>query len=76
MSLIFPALAGGFFTLMLPGKLCICIKLNQKLTRHGKLTSCYSVTKLCPTFCDTMDCSTPGSSVLLYVPEFAQIHVH
>ena len=50
MSLIFPALAGGFFTLMLPGKLCICIKLNQKLTQHGKLTSCYSVTKLCPTF--------------------------
>ena len=59
-----------------PGKLCICIKLNQKLTRHGKLTSCCSVTKLCPTFCDIMDCTTPGSSVLLYVPEFAQIHVH
>jgi len=23
-----------------------------------------------------MDCSTPGSSVLHYLPEFAQIHVH
>ena len=23
-----------------------------------------------------MDCSTPGSSVLRYIPEFAQIHVH
>ena len=31
---------------------------------------CCSVTKLCPTFCDPMDCSTPG------FPEFAQTHVH
>ena len=31
---------------------------------------CYSVTKSCPTLCDPMDCSMPGSSVL---PEFAQI---
>ena len=23
-----------------------------------------------------MDCSTPGSPVLHYLPEFAQIHVH
>ena len=23
-----------------------------------------------------MDCCTPGSSVLHYLPEFAQIHVH
>ena len=26
--------------------------------------------------CDPMDCSTPGSSVLQHLPEFAQIHVH
>ena len=26
-------------------------------------------------FCDPMDCSKPGSSVLHYLPEFAQIHV-
>ena len=26
--------------------------------------------------CDPMDCSMPGSSVLYYLPEFAQIHVH
>ena len=25
---------------------------------------------------DPMDCSMPGSSVLHYLPEFAQIHVH
>ena len=36
---------------------------------------CYcSVTKLCPTLCEPMDCSPPGSSVL-YLPEFAQICV-
>ena len=26
--------------------------------------------------CDPMDCSTTGSSVLQYLPEFAQSHVH
>ena len=31
------------------------------------------VTNLCPTLCDPMDCSTPGSPVL---PEFDQTHVH
>ena len=31
---------------------------------------------LCPTLCDLMDGSTPGSSVLYYLLEFAQIHVH
>ena len=28
------------------------------------------------TICDPMDSSTPGSSVLHYLPERAQIHVH
>ena len=28
-----------------------------------------------PTLCDTVDCSTQGSSVLHYFLEFAQIHV-
>ena len=36
---------------------------------------CYSVTKLCPILCDPMDCSTPGSPVLYYLPKFAQIYV-
>ena len=37
---------------------------------------CCSVARSCPTLCDLMDCSTPGSSVLHCLPEFAQIHVH
>ena len=38
---------------------------------------CCSVSKLCLTRCDPMgrDCSTPGSPVLHYLLEFAQIHV-
>ena len=34
------------------------------------------VTKVCPTLCNPMDCSMPGFPVLLYLPEFPQIHVH
>ena len=34
------------------------------------------VTKLCPTVCNPIDCSTPGFPVLHYLVEFAQIHVH
>ena len=37
---------------------------------------CCSVTKLCPTFCNPMDYSTPGFPVLHHVPQFAQTHVH
>ena len=37
---------------------------------------CCSVTKLCLPFCSPMDCSTPGFSVLHYLPEFAQTHIH
>ena len=35
-----------------------------------------SVTKPCPNLCDPMNCSMPGLSVLHYLPEFAQTHVH
>ena len=35
-----------------------------------------SITKLCPTLCDPMDCNTTGFLVLHYLPEFAQTHVH
>ena len=35
-----------------------------------------SVTQLCPTLCDPMDCSTLGFPVHHQLPEFTQIHVH
>ena len=37
---------------------------------------CCSVGKLCLTLCDCMDRSMQGSSLLHYLPEFAQIHYH
>ena len=37
---------------------------------------CCSVAQWCPTLCDLMDCSLPGFSVLLHLPEFSQTQVH
>ena len=37
---------------------------------------CCSVTHLCPTLCDTMDCRMPGFPVLCYFLEFTETHVH
>ena len=43
---------------------------------RSSTVSCCSVTKSCLTFCNPMDCSTPGFPVHHYLPEFAQTHVH
>ena len=46
-------------------------------TTGGAKACCYpSVAESCLTLCDPMDCSTPGFSVLHYLPELAQTHVH
>ena len=37
---------------------------------------CCWVSKLCPTLCNSMNCSTPVFPILHYLPEFAQTHVH
>ena len=34
----------------------------------GFICCCYSVSKLCVTLCDPMDCSTPGFPVFRYLP--------
>ena len=56
---------------------------KQKFEEPGEFvgsiyTFCYccSVAKLCLILWEPMDCSTPGSSVLHYLPESVQIHVH
>ena len=48
---------------------------NNSCGGHGFICCC-SVAKSSLTLCDCMDCSMPGSSVLHYLPEFVQIHVH
>ena len=35
-----------------------------------------SVAHSCPTFCDPMNCSTPGLPVHPQLPEFTQTHIH
>ena len=41
-----------------------------------KLQQICSAIKPCPTLGNLKGCSMPGSSVLHYLPEFAQIHIH
>ena len=43
---------------------------------HALQSHCCLVIQLCPTLCDSMNCSTPGFPVLQYLPEFAHTHVH
>ena len=45
-------------------------------SQAGPTLSCCSVAQSCLTLCNPMDCSTPGFPVILYLPEFAQTHVH
>ena len=54
------------------------LKTTELYTSNGWIIwfCCCSVAKSCPVLCDSKDCSIPGSSVLHYLSEFAQIHVH
>ena len=62
----------GSWTILLSTK-----RWNVRVNVLGLQLPCYcSVVKLCPTLCDPTDCGMPGSSVLHFLPEFAQIHVH
>ena len=47
---------------------CLCLAVVR--------SCCFSVTKLCPTLGDPMNCSTPGLPVLHYLLQFAESHVH
>ena len=63
-----------YFTLCTTKNIC----QNHMGTSYPVLLSHWwcSVTKSYLTLCDPKDCSTPGLPVLLYLPEFVQIHVH
>ena len=49
--------------------------VSGSVGEHISCSSC-SVSNLCPTLCDPIDCSVLGFSVLHYLPELAQTHVH
>ena len=40
------------------------------------ISSVSSVTQLCLTLCDPMNCSTPGLTVHHQLPKFTQTHIH
>ena len=55
----------------------VCVPAPAVSASPGSvMLGCCLVTKSCPPLCDPMDCCTPGASVLCYLLEFAQIHVH
>ena len=50
---------------------------NHSIPRLKSLIRCCcSVTQSCSTFCNPMDCSTPGVLVLHHLPQLAQTPVH
>ena len=51
-----------------------CLPLGRKAMTN--LVQFSSVTQSCPTFCDPMNCSTPGLPVHHQLPESTQTHVH
>ena len=53
---------------------CIHIYVSSFNIPHNDQFSL--VTQLCPTFCDPMDCSTPGLPVHHQLPGFTQTHIH
>ena len=76
MSYIFASILHGgenFWKLLLNN---IKIFKTKLFAQPKSLCCCRSVTKSCPTLYNPVDCSTPSSTVLRYLPEFAQIHVH
>ena len=50
----------------------LSMKCTQTYLSLLSYSSCCSVTQLCLTLCDPMDCNMPGFPVLDYLPEFAQ----
>ena len=61
-------------------KVVLLTKLHHMLltmrSRPGTVAVVQLLSRECLTFCDLMDCSTPGFLVLHYLPEFAQTHIH
>ena len=57
--------------------ICLFYEHEQCLQRTGAgiVVHC-SVTKLCPTVCNPMDCNTSGFPFFYSLLQFAQIHVH
>ena len=53
-----------------------CLLFGMKVLTYLSSVQFSSVTQLCPTLWDPMNCSTPGLPVHHQLPEFTQTHVH
>ena len=54
--------------------------VGSQIHQHSEIQDspimhCCSVTRVCPTLCNPLECSTPGFPVLLYLLEHSQTHV-
>jgi len=52
------------------------VRYHLMLVRMAESVQFSSVAQLCPTLCDTMNCSMPGLPVHHHLLEFTQTHVH
>ena len=57
-------------------ELCMSIEKSEKCDLPSGLDQFSSVSQLCLTLCDPMNCSTPGLPVHHQLLEFTQTHVH
>ena len=51
-------------------------RINNPRNNKSLICCCCSVSQLCPTLCNPMDCSMPGFPELQHILELAQTHVH
>ena len=79
MSMHVKSTASGMTALLFTKKSCFSFGVKRRTEFPRLLESFFAVvlslSRVLVLF-DPMDYSTPGSSVLHYLPEFAQIHVH
>ena len=57
-----------------PGRLWVALRVDKAHTVMWMVAG--SGAQSCPSLCNPVDCSMPGFSVLHYLLEFAQTHVH
>ena len=78
-ALLFFSFGVFFFPYFFFGFMVPCWKFQDWILFiwiHWALWFCCSVTQLCLTLCNPMNCSMPGFPVLHYLPEFTQTHVY
>ena len=66
----------SFFTAVPPSAGCWLWPVPGDLWWPCSSVQFSSVTQSCPTFCNPMDCNTPGLPMHHQLPEFTQTHVH